>query len=101
MSCTVIEINEYYLGSVVRVTAIFRDEDGVLIDPDQVNVKWEQPDGTIDGVTDIPPDTTGHFHYDIPTSAGVIGRWFYKWYSTGEGEAVKEGQFDVIATEVP
>jgi hypothetical protein len=87
------------LGDLVRVSGTFSDADsGDAIDPDVVKVSIKSPDDTVTtyvyGVdTEVVKDATGEYHADI--DANDAGVWFYRWWSTGDGQAAEESRFVV------
>lgn len=82
----------YEVGDLVRTSVQFKDAAGSLLDPDNVYLKVQNAAGTETSVTPTH-DSTGKYHYDI--SATAPGRWYYRWYSTGVGQAADEGSFVV------
>lgn len=89
----------YDLGDSVRVTASFADPDtGDAVDPDTVGFKYKDPLGEVttlvygDGAR-IVKDSTGNYHVDV--DANLAGRWYYRFYSTGAGQAATEQAFTV------
>lgn len=96
MSC-----EDFHVGDVVRLAAVFKNTAGTAIDPTAVKVKIKQPgtDGTeyvygVDG--SLIKDSVGNYHIDVDATASGIWRW--KWYSTGSGKAANEGSFRVAET---
>jgi hypothetical protein len=81
----------YDLGDMVRVEGIFKDAlTGQEMDPDTVNLTVWDADGTETvyeyGVDpEIDKDATGEYHSDI--SASAVGDWYYRWSSSGDGQA--------------
>jgi len=92
-------VNQYDVGDLVRVTGVFKDAEGVAIDPSTVAFKLRKPNRSITTYlygTDIQlvKDSTGNYRVDI--SADVKGIYKYRWYSTGNGQAAGENQFEVV-----
>lgn len=92
-------MNQYDVGDLVRVAGVFTDADGVAIDPATVAFKLKKPDRSITtylyGIDlQLVKDSTGNYRVDI--SADVKGTYKYRWYSTGNGQAAGESQFEVI-----
>lgn len=93
------EPKQYDLGDSVRVTASFTDPDtGDAVDPDTVGFKYKDPAGTVTTLTygdgaRIVKDSAGHYHVDV--DANLAGRWYYRFYSTGAGQAATERSFTV------
>lgn len=93
------------LGSLVRVTAEFRDpevEDSelALLDPTSVTVKVKRPLTSpqiseyvygVDG--DVKRESVGRYYIDV--DANESGRWTVRFESTGEGQAASEESFRV------
>jgi uncharacterized protein YfaS (alpha-2-macroglobulin family) len=91
-------INVYQKGDVARVTGAFKDSAGAAIDPTTVKFKFTTPAGVTtiyvfgtDG--QLVKDSTGNYHVDL--NANEAGIWFYRWESSGTGQAAQEGQFTV------
>jgi hypothetical protein len=91
--------NLHDLGDLVRVAAEFKDADtGTLINPDTVNVSIKTPAGHLTTYTygtdaEVVRDSTGLYHLDV--DADTSGTWYYRWFSTGSGQAAEEKRFDV------
>lgn len=95
-------MNVYQKGDLVRVTGVFKDIAGTLIDPSTVQLKVTKPDGTtttyaFNGSPAVSKDSTGNYHVDA--SIDQVGRWYYTWISTGTGQAAENGEFMVEATQ--
>jgi hypothetical protein len=93
-----IGINEYEKGDLVTVKAEFKDSDGVNINPTSVFVQYKDPEGNTTtkqyGVdTGFRRPSTGLYEYDV--DANQSGKWHYRWYSTGLGQAADEHSFTV------
>ena len=93
-------INTHDLGDLVRVIGVWRDvATGNLIDPTAVKLSILKPTGAlatyiyggVDGV--VKKDSVGNYHADL--NADQAGGWFYRWCSTGTGQAAKENKFQV------
>ena len=91
--------NIHDLGDLVRVSAEFRDaETEALIDPDVVKLSVRTPSGVVTTYVygaDDALDRTEMGKYEQDVSADEAGRWFYRWWSTGEGQASEERSFEV------
>lgn len=94
------EPNTYDLGDLVRVSAPFtRVSNGAAVDPTAVKLSVRNPAGTVttytygsgDGV--IVRDSTGNYHADLDTP--TAGDWYYRWWSTGTGQAAEENVYNV------
>ena len=91
--------NNYDLGDLVRVSGSFSNEDGMAADPNAIFCAVRNPAGIVTtyqyGVDDeLVRDDTGEYHLDI--NANSAGYWYYRWYSTGTGQAADEEKFYVI-----
>lgn len=89
-------IGQYDLGDAVRCTALFRNLAGVLFDPTTVSVSVRKPDGTITTKvygTDAEVIKTSVGNYYIDVNGNASGNWFYRWFSTGTGQAAAERPF--------
>lgn len=92
-------------GNVRKLTASFTDADlGGAIDPDAVFLTITQPGDTAEEATtyeygtdpEIVKDDVGEYHANIefPTS----GLAYYRWWSTGDGQASKPQLIEIKAT---
>ncbi len=86
-----------YVGTSLRLRIAFRDENGVLIDPDTVTFETYSPCGSrrtyvYETDAEVTQIATGRYAADIVPEEP--GRWRFRWLSTGEGEAIaEEGDF--------
>lgn len=85
-------------GSLARVSALFKNASGTLVDPSTVSFKLLKPDGTVVTkvyLTDVElvRDSLGTFHIDV--SVPDWGTWWYRWESTGQGQAAADGRLYV------
>ena len=92
----------YDKGDLVRCAAAFTNTAGTAIDPTAVLFKVKDPSGNITTYTyltdaELVKDSTGNYHVDV--DADEVGTWYYRYYSTGTGQAAGEGTFDVLETE--
>lgn len=96
----------YDLGDLVRVHTndgpFSNAATGAALDPDVVSVSIRDPDGTVTtyvyGTDDeVVKDGTGSYHMDV--DADTAGVWFYRWFSTGDGQAAEERSFIVRPAE--
>ena len=92
--------NEYALGALVQVAAVFRNPaSGALMDPAAVFFKFKDPTSGVVTIytygvdSQLVKDSTGKYHVDV--NASSVGRWYYKFYSTGSGQAAYENHFSV------
>lgn len=88
----------YDVGDEVRLSAVFMDIDGNDQDPTAVYLWYEDPSGnevTLTYGVDVAlvKDAVGQYHADIDVDE--VGRWPYRWYSTGTGRAAATGRLVV------
>lgn len=88
----------YDKGDAVRCSATFKNSSNVVVDPTTVTFKYKDPSGNITPLvygTDVAvvKDSTGNYHVDV--NADKSGTWFYRFESTGTGQAAEEGTFEV------
>lgn len=87
----------------MRVTAEFRDvETRTLLDPDVVNLSVLSPASVLTTYTygvdvSIIQEDVGIYYSDI--SADEAGRYYYRWWSTGDGQAATEKYFEVLEAQ--
>lgn len=95
-------INAYDIGDLVRMTGTLEAVDGTNVDPTTVVCKLKKPSGTVTTYTygaDLYPvrSEAGVYYLDYtPTEAG--DHW-YRFISTGTGQAADEGRFYVRVPE--
>lgn len=92
-------INIYTQGELVRLSASFADG-ASPINPGDVFLNLKYPTGAsvlVSGslITNASP---GIYQTDI--DASLPGRWHYRWYSTGCGQAAKSNYFKVLEPHV-
>lgn len=93
-------INTHDRGDLVRVTGSFTDPDtGDAIDPEVVNVTITNPNGSetqyVFGVNDgVANPEVGEYSFDIDVQ--IAGRWYYRWWSSGTGQAAQKKWFNVV-----
>ena len=86
--------NIYDLGDSIRVSATFTDADTLdAVDPDVVNLSIRTPDGTLTTYTygvggNVVKADVGQYYSIVDVNQS--GSWFYRWWSTGFGQAAKE-----------
>jgi len=90
--------NVYDYGDLVRVSAVFSNIAGAAQDPDVVFLQVLNPAGVTteyEYLVDVGVvrDLQGHYHYNV--DANAPGVWWYRWYSTGAGQAADEYRFKV------
>lgn len=94
--------NQYDLGDLVRCTGVFTDSDGNAQDPTTVYFKIRNPAGTItsyifDVDGELVKSATGTYYVDI--DCDEVGQWWYRFHSTGTGQAAGENAFAIIETQ--
>ena len=98
-------VNRYDVKDLVRMTALFKNAAGTLIDPSgTITFKYQDPSGNESPFTcvggtsgaSIVRDSAGTYHLDI--DADEAGTWYYRAESTGVGQAADEQIFIVDAT---
>jgi uncharacterized protein YfaS (alpha-2-macroglobulin family) len=94
---------QYGMGDLVRMSAKFTaTSTGLPVDPSTVTVKVRNPSGAVVTYvfgTDsaLVHDGLGQFHVDVPVTAQ--GVWYYRFESTGSGQAANEQSFFVKASK--
>jgi uncharacterized protein YfaS (alpha-2-macroglobulin family) len=91
-------VNSYDKGDVVVVSAAFTDKLNAPVDPTTVTFKVRAPDGSVMTYvfgtdSELVKDSVGNYHVDV--SVNLDGYWFYRYESTGTGQAAEEGQFQI------
>lgn len=92
-------MNTYSLGDRVRTSVVFRRlSDAAVIDPDVVKMSFITPAGVVTTYVyntddEIVRDATGEYHADV--SLTEKGTWYYRWFSTGDGQAANEERLEV------
>jgi len=96
-------INEYDEGTLVIVSTSpgFQSPSGTLIDPSTVKLDVITPDNVLTTTTyggsgpyPITRVSTGIYQASLDTT-GKPGRWQYRWYATGTGQAAATNEFFV------
>ena len=97
------EFNKYDLGDLVLVRGTFTDFDSEdPLDPTTVKLSVRDPSGNVEtyiyeslgtGNT-LDKESTGVYSKEI--DCDEAGDWFYRWFSTGNGQAAKERHFEVL-----
>lgn len=94
---------DYYdKGDLVKCSGAFTDSDGNAIDPTAVVFKVKDPSGTVTTYTygeddELVRDSAGNYHVNV--DADEMGLWYYRFESTGTGQAADEGYFRVSTSE--
>jgi len=92
-------------GDVVHVTGTFTDEGGAPQDPAAVFAQFRFGSGATTtkqyGVdTELEKDSVGNYSIDIDTTGHGGQLCFYRFYSTGSGQAAEQGRFYVERLKV-
>jgi hypothetical protein len=93
-------INVWQLGDLVRLSATYKDLADALVDPTSVQLEVTRPSGALDSYTwpagpTLTRESLGVFRRDYAITER--GRHYYRWISTGNGQAAEPGEF--VATE--
>lgn len=88
----------YSVGDLIRISGTFTNAAGVATDPTAVFAKYKDPSGNVTTLTyptdaALVKDSTGVYHVDI--NADEWGWWYYRFYSTGTGQAANESRFEI------
>jgi len=94
--------NTYDVGNLVHCYGAFKNCDAEGIDPSNVYFKFKEPSGEITTYTygtdaALVRDSIGDYHVDVDVDEA--GTWYYRFYSTGTGQAAAESNFVVRASE--
>jgi len=90
-------MSAYDIGDLAHLTVHFIDQaTGDHIDPTSVALEVKDPSGFTDSKTPTH-DSTGHYHFDLDLT--MSGQWFYRWESTGTGQAAEEGSLNVRTSQ--
>lgn len=89
---------KYDIGDTVRVTGTFTDSTDTVRDPGAVNLTVKSAKGKMVQYTyaggDITKASTGVYYKDLDID--TPGRWFYRFWSTGNYKAAGEESFLVV-----
>lgn len=92
----------YDKGDLVRVSGAFTNAAGVATDPAVVNFSYLVPGSSTATVlvygTDAALKRLSEGNYYVDISATLAGKYQYRWYSTGVGQAAETGEFVVEGT---
>lgn len=88
-------VNQYDIGTKVRLIGEFRDLDNVLSDPTVVVAKTRDPSGNVTTISggSVTKDSTGVYHVDVTLDES--GTWWYRFEGTGAVVAADEQAFVV------
>lgn len=92
-------LNVYDVGDLLPITITFTTSTGQAVNPSTVSFQYSKPDGTevtktYPGDTEITRTSTGV--YTMSLSIDTAGPWYYRWFSTGTGQAAQRGSFDAV-----
>ena len=95
-------VNTYQLGDLVRCSGPFTNASDAAIDPSEVYFQVKNPSNQTTTYhygqhAQLVKDSTGNYHVDI--DADLCGTWYYRFYSTGTGQAADENSFIVENTQ--
>lgn len=92
--------NAYDVGQIVRFKGTFTDPNNndAPIDPTDVYIAYLDPSENLttlhyDVDVDLKKESTGIYYVDVEMDEA--GRWYYRVYSTGVGQAAGEAFVDV------
>lgn len=77
---------------MVRLSALFKDDRDVPVDPGTVTCNVKAPSGALSTVA-VTKDATGQYHADV--TASESGTWAYQFVGTGTNKGADEGEFEV------
>lgn len=91
-------LNVYNQGDLVRLTGTLATAAGAPVDPSTAKVTVKAPDGTetvyVYGVDAFPERSQSGVYY-VDVIPNQVGDWYYRFESTGTGQAEDEGHFRV------
>ncbi len=94
--------SKYEKGDEVRCSGVFTNLSDVAIDPTAVLFEVKSPGGVTTSYTygvdaELVKNSTGNYH--VLVDGNEVGRWFYRFHSTGNGQAADEGEFVIKTTQ--
>lgn len=95
-------INVHHKGDLVRISGVFKDINGTLVDPATVQLQVQDPSGNVTtysedvSPTEVERASTGNYYVDQVVDEA--GEWHYWWIATGTGQGTEPGQFVVEPT---
>jgi len=95
----VITMQKYERGDTIRITAIFRDNNGTLVDPTSPQYDVRKPDGTTYvTISDLQKIGTGSYQADIDTSLDAdLGYWRVRAWGTYNTHRILEAEkFEIV-----
>ncbi len=95
-------VNQYDVGSLVQVSATFKNSAGTLANPSVVTLVYADPTGlkTTIAQSSLTNSSTGVWAYSVDTTAKP-GRWLYRFTGTGTVQAAGDSQFIVTDSLIP
>jgi hypothetical protein len=96
-------INVHNQGDLVRLTGSLATAAGVVVDPTTLTVTIKAPNGTKTEYTygdDAYPVRSAAGVYYVEVTPDQVGDWYYKFQSSGTGQAADEGMFRVRASAI-
>ena len=95
--------NAYDTGDLVRCTGTFTDAAGAAVDPTTVAFKVKDPSANTTTYTygvdaELVQQAAGIYYLDV--SIDETGDWWYRFESTGTGQAGGEDNFYVRPSQV-
>lgn len=96
-------MNIYDVGDPVRLSGTLTHIVGTAVDPDELTITVRDPAGVeteyvYGDDVEVVRDDDGEYHLDI--SVDAPGVWFYRFRSTGTGQASDEKRFKVKASRL-
>lgn len=94
-------LNEYHVGTAVRMTGTFKNDAGVPTDPSAITLRIEPPTGAVIVKThpaDLTRVSAGVYRYDHIVDKA--GQWKYRYEGTAPVPATNEEHFWVKTQEV-
>lgn len=86
----------YPIGQPVRLSTTVKDLTGTLVDAGAITLTLTKPDATTQAYAFPVHDSLGAYHQDIPAAdMTTIGRYLFKWVTTGTGAGAVFGEYDV------
>lgn len=95
----------YHVGDKITIYGTWTNAAGVATDPGSIFAKYKDPAGTVTTYTysvdaELVKDSAGIYHVDI--DADEAGMWYYRFYSTGSGQASSTiASFVVFPSDLP
>jgi hypothetical protein len=86
-------MNAFDKGDDVIISAVFKDDNGVQVDPSTVTCRIKDPSGNTNVLTGGGLTHTGTGQYQAVVNADEEGTWQYRFESSGTAQAAEEGEF--------